>query len=82
MKTLLLAAFCMLAAGLVKAEDQKGAPAASLPLSEGKTPVPVETVKVTDQAEQPLFERIRETYIRVEKKGLLATVTSPAAMAR
>lgn len=71
MKTLLLAA--LLYAPLAHAADTAPAP---------KADVPVETVKVTDQADQPLFERVRETYIRAEKKGLLAVAAPNTTTAR
>jgi hypothetical protein len=43
-----------------------------------KSGVPVETVKVTDQPDAALFDRVRDAHVRAEKKGLLAVATNPA----
>lgn len=69
MKMFLLAALC-LAPAFARA-DETPAPA--------KTAVPPETVKVTDEKDQPLFDRVRDTYLRAAKKGLLATAAPGTA---
>jgi hypothetical protein len=67
MKVLSIVTLCFCFAGLARAEGD----AASAPPSNTTAGVPVETVKVTDQ-DQGLFERVRDTYVRAEKKGLIA----------
>jgi hypothetical protein len=75
MKALLLVTFCCGFASLAQAED-------AVPASASTNPAPgisVETVKVTDQ-EPGLFERVRDTYLRAEKKGLIAANTTPTGI--
>lgn len=66
-----LAALFLFAAAVARAEGE--APKAA--------PPPVETVKVTDQPDADLFERIRGAHIRAEKSGQIAVNTAASAPA-
>jgi hypothetical protein len=74
MKSFLIAALVLLPAAFAHAEGTADSSAASAT----KPGVPVETVKVTDQADSSLFDRVRDAETRAEKKGEIA-VAAPSA---